>query len=42
VMALFLLPDNLRKLTDKFYNMKPGSRLVLNTFAIPEWEADVT
>lgn len=42
VMALFLLPDNLRRLTDKFYNMKPGSRLVLNTFAIPEWEADVT
>ncbi len=42
VMALFLLPDNLRKLTDKFYNLKPGSRLVLNTFAIPEWEADVS
>ena len=42
VMALFLLPDNLRKLTDKFYNLKPGSRLVLNTFAIPEWEADET
>ena len=42
VMALFLLPDNLRKLSDKFYNLKPGSRLVLNTFAIPEWEADVT
>jgi SAM-dependent methyltransferase len=42
VMALFLLPDNLRKLTDKLYNLRPGSRLVLNTFAIPEWEADVT
>ena len=42
VMALFLLPDNLRKLTDKFYNLKPGSRLVLNTFAIPDWEADVS
>jgi SAM-dependent methyltransferase len=42
VMALFLLPDNLRKLTDKFYNLKPGSRLVLNTFAIPDWEADET
>lgn len=42
VMALFLLPDNLRKLTDKFYNLRPGSRLVLNTFAIPEWEADET
>jgi SAM-dependent methyltransferase len=42
VMALFLLPDNLRRLSDKFYNLRPGSRLVLNTFAIPEWEADVT
>jgi SAM-dependent methyltransferase len=40
VMALFLLPDNLRKLSDKFYNLRPGSRLVLNTFAIPDWEAD--
>jgi SAM-dependent methyltransferase len=42
VMALFLLPDNLRRLTDKFYNLRPGSRLVLNTFAIPDWEADET
>jgi precorrin-6B methylase 2 len=42
VMALFLLPDNLRKMTDKFMALKPGSRLVLNTFAIPEWEADET
>ena len=42
VMALFLLPDNLRKLTDKFLKLKPGTRLVMNTFAIPDWEADVT
>jgi precorrin-6B methylase 2 len=42
VMALFLLPDNLTKLRDKFLKLKPGTRLVLNTFAIPEWEADVT
>jgi SAM-dependent methyltransferase len=42
VMALFLLPDNLRRLSDKFMALKPGSRLVLNTFAIPEWEADET
>jgi precorrin-6B methylase 2 len=42
VMALFLLPDNLRKLTDKFFALEPGSRLVLNTFAIPDWEADET
>jgi SAM-dependent methyltransferase len=42
VMALFLLPENLSKLRDKFLNLRPGSRLVLNTFAIPEWEPDVT
>lgn len=42
VMALFLLPDNLRKLSDKFMNLRPGSRLVLNTFAIPDWDADAT
>jgi SAM-dependent methyltransferase len=42
VMALFLLPDNLGKLRDKFAALKPGSRLVLNTFAIPEWEPDAT
>jgi precorrin-6B methylase 2 len=42
VMALFLLPENLRKLRDKFMELRPGSRLVLNTFAIPEWEADAS
>ena len=40
VMALFLLPDNLGKLRDKFMDLRPGTRLVLNTFAIPDWEAD--
>ena len=40
VMALFLLPDNLAKLKPKFLALKPGSRLVLNTFAIPEWTPD--
>jgi precorrin-6B methylase 2 len=42
VLALFLLPGNLEKLTPKFLDMKPGSRIVDNTFAIPGWEADVT
>jgi precorrin-6B methylase 2 len=42
VMALFLLPDNLEKLTPKFLGLKPGSRMVLNGFAVPGWEADVT
>ena len=40
VMALFLLPDNLARLKPKFLALKPGSRLVLNTFAIPEWTPD--
>ena len=40
VMALFLLPDNLERLRDTFANLRPGSRMVLNTFAIPEWEPD--
>ena len=40
VMALFLLPDNLDKLKDKFLALKPGSRVVLNTYAITGWEPD--
>lgn len=40
VMALFLLPDNLDKLKDKFLALKPGSRIVLNTYAITGWEPD--
>ena len=42
VMALFLLPTNLDKLKDKFLALKPGSRIVLNTFAVTGWEADKT
>jgi hypothetical protein len=40
VLALFLLPDNLTKLRTKFFNMRPGTRIVMNTFAIPEWTPD--
>jgi precorrin-6B methylase 2 len=42
VMALFLLPVNLEKLRDKFLALKPGSRIVVNTFGIDGWEPDVT
>ena len=42
VLALFLLPQNLEKLRDKFMALKPGTRIVLNTFAIPGWEPDET
>jgi hypothetical protein len=41
-LILFLLPQNLEKLTPKFLDMKPGSRIVDNTFAIPGWEPDAT
>src|SRR5688500_617980 len=42
VLALFLLPDNLRKLTPKFRALRPGTRMVLNGFPIPEWAPDAT
>ena len=40
VMALFLLPDNLDRLKPKFLALKPGSRIVLNTYAITGWDPD--
>jgi len=40
VLALFLLPENLRKLTPNFLNLRPGSRIVVNTFGIPDWTPD--
>src|SRR5262245_43739546 len=42
VLALFLLPDNLDKLKDKFLHMRPGTRIVLNTFSVHNWEPDAT
>lgn len=39
VLALFLLPENLRKLTPKFLDLKPGTRIVANTFGISGWES---
>lgn len=40
VLALFLLPDNLRKLEPKFRKLAPGSRIVANTFGIEGWTPD--
>ena len=40
VLALFLLPDNLLKLRSKFADLKPGTRIVANTFGIEGWTAD--
>jgi precorrin-6B methylase 2 len=42
VLALFLLPDNLTKLRSKFAALKPGTRIVANTFGIDGWTADET
>jgi precorrin-6B methylase 2 len=41
VLALFLLPENLERLLPRMLAMRPGSRIVLNTFAIRDWDADV-
>ena len=40
VLALFLLPANLEKLKDKILALKPGTRMVVNTFTVPDWEPD--
>jgi len=40
VMALFLLPANLERLRDTFLALAPGTRLVMNTFDIPDWVPD--
>jgi ubiquinone/menaquinone biosynthesis C-methylase UbiE len=42
VLALFLMPDNLRRLEPKFRALRPGTRIVVNTFGIPEWKPEVT
>ena len=42
VMALFLLPDNLQRLIPKFVDLRPGTRMVMNTFSVPGWDPDVT
>ena len=42
VLALFLLPANLEKLKDKILALKPGTRVVMNTFTVDGWEADET
>ena len=43
VLVLFLIPDNLSKLAAKFLAMKPGARIVSNTYEIGGgWEPDET
>ena len=42
VLALFLLPSNIEKLVPKFLELPPGTRIVANTFWVPEWTPDDT
>ncbi len=42
VLALFLVPENLDKLQNKFLAMKPCTRIVFNTFGVSDWEPDRT
>jgi len=42
VMALFLLPSNMLVLRPKFFDLRPGSRIVSNTFGIEGWTPDET
>ena len=42
VLALFLMPDNIRRLEPKFRALRPGTRIVVNTFGIPDWKPEVT
>ncbi len=42
VLALFLLPDNLRRLEPKFRALRPGTRIVVNSFGVPDWKPEVT
>ncbi|HET9215631.1 MAG TPA: class I SAM-dependent methyltransferase [Terriglobia bacterium] len=44
VMALFLLVENMQKLMPKFLALRPGSRIVSNTFGFGDqgWEPDST
>ncbi|OFW02711.1 MAG: RNA methyltransferase [Acidobacteria bacterium RIFCSPLOWO2_02_FULL_68_18] len=42
VMALFLLPSNMLQLRPKFLDLRPGSRIVSNTFGIEGWTPDET
>lgn len=42
VITMFLLPEMMLKLRPRILVLKPGTRIVSNTFAMGEWEADET
>ena len=42
VITMFLLPDINLKLRPKILNLKPGTRIVSNSFDMAEWKPDLT
>src|SRR5512136_1033229 len=42
VITMFLLPDINMKLRPKILDMKPGTRVVSNSFTMEDWSADET
>jgi hypothetical protein len=42
VITMFLLPDINLKLRPKILQLKPGTRVVSNTFTMGDWQADAT
>ena len=42
VITMFLLPDINIRLRSKILNLKPGTRIVSNTFTMGDWSADET
>ncbi len=42
VITMFLLPDINLKLRPKILDLKPGTRVVSNSFTMDDWEADET
>ena len=42
VLTMFLLPDINLKLRPKILDLKPGTRIVSNTFTMDDWKADET
>ncbi len=42
VITMFLLPDINLKLRPKILDLKPGTRIVSNSFSMGDWEADET
>jgi precorrin-6B methylase 2 len=42
VITMFLLPDINLKLRPKILNLKPGTRIVSNSFNMEDWQADET